>query len=306
MPEQVIINEVGPRDGLQSQSRILGVEQRLALIRALEQTGLARIEAGSFVSPKAVPAMADTDQLLSRLDTGQSLRHSFLIPNRKGFELALAAGAKSVTMVVYASETMAQKNARMTQAQAEAVARQIIAQAKHQQVEVILIIAVSFACPFDGATAEEVVLQMAARFADTPHCTAGIGGYHRCRQSGPGAVAVAAPDPTVCGEAARLPFPRYPRHGAGQYPCRLAGRCPLVRQFHRWPRRLPVCPGCQWQCRHRGCGGHVATDGAGNRPGLPAAAGCIRPCHGTDRHRPRRSGAGMAARCSAEKSINTP
>ena len=168
MPEQVIINEVGPRDGLQSQSRILGVEQRLALIRALEQTGLARIEAGSFVSPKAVPAMADTDQLLSRLDTGQSLRHSFLIPNRKGFELALAAGAKSVTMVVYASETMAQKNARMTQAQAEAVARQIIAQAKHQQVEVILIIAVSFACPFDGATAEEVVLQMAARFADTP------------------------------------------------------------------------------------------------------------------------------------------
>ncbi len=169
MPDQVTINEVGPRDGLQSQNRILPVSGRLQLIRALEAAGLSRIEAGSFVSPKAVPAMAETDVLLHSLkqsEPGGRSNYSFLIPNTKGYELAREAGAESVTMVVYASETMARRNVRMGMADAEFAACKIIDLARGDGIEVIVIVAVSFRCPFEGAVDPAVVHKIAARFVD--------------------------------------------------------------------------------------------------------------------------------------------
>ncbi len=169
MPDQVTINEVGPRDGLQSQNRILPVSGRLQLIRALEAAGLSRIEAGSFVSPKAVPAMAETDVLLHSLEQTERngrASYSFLIPNTRGYELAREAGAESVTMVVYASETMARRNARMGMADAELAACQIIDLARADGIEVIVIVAVSFRCPFEGAVDPAVVHKIAARFVD--------------------------------------------------------------------------------------------------------------------------------------------
>ena len=169
MPDQVTINEVGPRDGLQSQNRILPVSGRLQLIRALEAAGLSRIEAGSFVSPKAVPAMAETDVLLDSLkqsEPGGRSNYSFLIPNTKGYELAREAGAESVTMVVYASETMAWRNVRMGMADAELAACKIIDFARGDGIEVIVIVAVSFRCPFEGAVDPAVVHKIAARFVD--------------------------------------------------------------------------------------------------------------------------------------------
>lgn len=164
MPDQVTINEVGPRDGLQSQSRILPVSERLQLIRALEDAGISRIEAGSFVSPKAVPAMADSGLLLQFPDRQGSADYSFLIPNMKGYELAREAGAESVTMVVYASETMARRNVRMGMAEAERTAFRIIDLARADGIEVIVIVAVSFGCPFEGAVDPAIVHDIAARF----------------------------------------------------------------------------------------------------------------------------------------------
>lgn len=164
MPDRVTINEVGPRDGLQSQSRILPVSERLQLIRALEAAGISRIEAGSFVSPKAVPAMAGADALLQSLNPSGPANYSFLIPNMKGYELAREAGAESVTMVVYASETMARRNVRMGMAEAERDAFKIIDLARADGIEVIVIVAVSFGCPFEGAVDSAVVHDIAARF----------------------------------------------------------------------------------------------------------------------------------------------
>ena len=161
---RVTINEVGPRDGLQSQSRILPVAERLQLIRALEAAGISRIEAGSFVSPKAVPAMADTGLLLQSLDRRGSVNHSFLIPNMKGYELARESGAESVTMVIYASETMARRNARMGMDDAERTAFSIIDLARADGIEVIVIVAVSFACPFEGAVDAALVSRITERF----------------------------------------------------------------------------------------------------------------------------------------------
>lgn len=108
MVETIVINDVGPRDGLQNQSKTLQINERLQLIRALLKAKVSHIEVGSFVSPKAVPAMAGTGELLKAL--GRSSEDlSVLIPNLRGYELALEAGAKTVAMVVYPSDGMAKK-----------------------------------------------------------------------------------------------------------------------------------------------------------------------------------------------------
>lgn len=108
MSEQIVITDVGPGDGLQNQPRILTVAERLQLMTAIAGAGVGSIEVGSFVSPKAVPAMTGTDAMLATLPTGSPVHYTALIPNMKGYELARAAGARSITMVVlYASDGMA-------------------------------------------------------------------------------------------------------------------------------------------------------------------------------------------------------
>ena len=130
-PETVVITDVGPRDGLQNQPKILTLEQRLELIQAIADAGVPQIEVGSFVSPKAVPAMAGTDQVFASLEKAQFATPTIaLIPNMKGYELARAAGAKTVTMVLYASDGMAQKNASMSMAQADEITLEILRLAK--------------------------------------------------------------------------------------------------------------------------------------------------------------------------------
>lgn len=202
MPDRVTINEVGPRDGLQSQSRILPVTERLQLIRALEEAGISRIEAGSFVSPKAVPAMAGTDEVLRSLDASGAASYSFLIPNMKGYELAREAGAESVTMVIYASETMARRNARMGMAEAERAAFRIIDLARADGIEVIVIVAVSFGCPFEGAVDAAIVRDIAARFV--------AAGIHRLVL----ADTIGAADPA---QVAALLTPLAESHGPGVF-----------------------------------------------------------------------------------------
>jgi len=157
MAERAYITDVGPRDGLQNQCRVLGTDQRLELIHALADAGVGCVEVGSFVSPKAVPAMAGTDVIISALAADPVVHATALIPNRKGYDLARAAGARSVTMVLYASEGMARRNANMTMADAEAATAGIIDSARGDGIEVIAIIAVAFACPFDGPTDPAVV-----------------------------------------------------------------------------------------------------------------------------------------------------
>ena len=166
MNGQAIINEVGPRDGLQSQSRILSVDERLQLIGALEVAGIRRIEVGSFASPKAVPAMAGTDRLLQRLSGDVRTNYTSMVPNLKGYRFAREAGAASVTAIAYASETMAQRNVRMTLEGTERTADDILRLARDDGVEAIVIVAVAFGCPFEGAVDADFVGDIAARFLE--------------------------------------------------------------------------------------------------------------------------------------------
>jgi hydroxymethylglutaryl-CoA lyase len=170
MNEKIIVNDVGPRDGLQNQRKILEPGQRLQLIRALLDAGMKHIEVGAFVSPKAVPAMAGADLILRGLPERDDVQFTVLVPNLKGYELASMAGAKSVCMVLYASEAMAQANARMSMHQAELQTLEIMQLAKPAGIRVTATIAVSFECPFDGridpATVEGITARMLEQGAD--------------------------------------------------------------------------------------------------------------------------------------------
>jgi hydroxymethylglutaryl-CoA lyase len=168
MKEHIVITDVGPRDGLQNQPKILSIEQRVELIRAIAAAGVPQIEVGSFVSPRAVPAMAGTDQVFAALDAQSDFTTSCiaLIPNLNGYELARDAGAKAVTMVLYASDGMAQKNAAMSMTDAEDITMKILRLAKQDEIEVIATIAVAFACPFDGPSDPLLVQRIASKFID--------------------------------------------------------------------------------------------------------------------------------------------
>ena len=165
MSEQVIINDVGPRDGLQNQSKILSPIERIQLIEALRQANVKHIEVGAFVSPKAVPAMAHTDQVVAGLD-GKNAQYSVLIPNMRGYDMALEAGAKTVAMVLYGSEQMAQKNVGMSRLQAEQATEAILERSQKDQIEVIATIAVAFECPFSGLTDPEIVAETTLKFLE--------------------------------------------------------------------------------------------------------------------------------------------
>lgn len=163
MSRRVIINDVGPRDGLQNQSARLSVEQRAALVKALLKAGVAHIEVGSFVSPQAVPAMLGTDRLLAALQTEQG-EFSVLVPNMKGYELAHGAGAKCVAMVLYGTDGMARANVNMSRLEAEQIMAQILHRAATDGVRVLATIAVAWECPFDGLVATGTVADIARRF----------------------------------------------------------------------------------------------------------------------------------------------
>lgn len=160
----VSVNDVGPRDGLQNQSRILTPGERIRLVRALLSAGLRHVEVGAFVSPKVVPAMAGADEVLRGLADEQDSTLTVLIPNIKGYELAVQAGAGSVCMVLYGSDGMAEANARMTRAQAEEATARILQQARADGVRVTATIAVAFECPFDGVVPPGLIRDVAARF----------------------------------------------------------------------------------------------------------------------------------------------
>ena len=159
--EFVYINEVSPRDGLQNQKTILGSEPRLELIRQLIEANLPGIEAASFVSPKAVPAMAGAHEIIEGLVDTKECEISVLVPNMKGFELANAAGAKVISVVPSATETMNQKNINMGLRETIETSCKIIETAKKANLKTRGYVAVAWECPFEGKVQESIVLDIA-------------------------------------------------------------------------------------------------------------------------------------------------
>ncbi|MFK8042110.1 hydroxymethylglutaryl-CoA lyase [Congregibacter sp.] len=166
MSDSIIINEVGPRDGLQSQDGSLSLEQRFAFVEAILAAGVRHVEMGSFVSPKAVPQMAGTGDLARRLGRRDGVELSALVPNMKGYELASDAGVETMAVVVSSTETMNQKNINLSMDETMDVARAVIERGSAEGKRVQAYLAVAFECPFEGAVDPGYVRALAAQLLD--------------------------------------------------------------------------------------------------------------------------------------------
>jgi hydroxymethylglutaryl-CoA lyase len=165
LPSAVSIREVGPRDGLQNEAPV-AIEARVALIDALAATGLRRIEAASFVSPKAIPPMAGSAEVLARIDRRDGVVYSALVPNLRGAQDAIAAGADEIEVVVSASETHNQRNVRRSVAESLTGVYEIVECAQAAGVPVEGIVSTAFGCPYEGDIAPERVAQLAGHLVD--------------------------------------------------------------------------------------------------------------------------------------------
>lgn len=166
MDNFVYLNDVGPRDGLQNQATILSPAQRLQLINALVDAGVTSIEAGSFVSEKAVPAMAGCAEVFAGLPARGNVRYSALAPTLKYYEQAINAGARVIEVFVCATEAMNQKNVRTSIAGSMRAAAELIKRANEDGIDTIACVAVAWECPFEGKTNPEVVRKMAHQYID--------------------------------------------------------------------------------------------------------------------------------------------
>lgn len=165
--ETIHITDVAPRDGLQNQPFQVATEDKMKLIGLLAAAGLRSIETTSFVSPRAVPQMADAADLMPRVQSAlPQLRLSALVPNLKGLERAHAAGATEVAVVLSATETMNQKNINMSLDQAMEVCEQTLRSARRMEMRTRAYVAVAFDCPFEGPTPLDAVLRASARMLD--------------------------------------------------------------------------------------------------------------------------------------------
>lgn len=162
LPESVKLVEVGPRDGLQNEKNLITVEARISLIERLAAAGLRHIEAGSFVSPKAVPQMAGSESVFAAIDRKEGVVYSALTPNMKGFERALAASANEVAVFAAASESFSQKNINCSIAESLDRFRPVLAAAKQSNIPVRGYVSCIVACPYEGKISPDVVREVAA------------------------------------------------------------------------------------------------------------------------------------------------
>lgn len=164
MSERIVITDVAPRDGLQNQPVAVSTAAKLELVRLLAAAGVASVEVGSFVSPKAVPQMADAAAVLAGVNAGMpGLRTSVLTPNLKGLERAIAAGAREIAVVLSATETMNQRNINMSLETAAAVSEETVRAARGAGLATRAYVAVAVECPFEGLVAPAVATGLAER-----------------------------------------------------------------------------------------------------------------------------------------------
>ncbi|HBQ23084.1 MAG TPA: hydroxymethylglutaryl-CoA lyase [Alphaproteobacteria bacterium] len=157
---KVTLFEVGPRDGLQNEAHPLGPDDRVSLIKRLAHAGMPYVEAGSFVSPKWVPQMADTDKVLAQLDA-EAYRYPVLTPNMKGFEAARAAGADHVAVFGAASETFSQKNINCNITESLRRFAPVMEEARKHNIRIRGYVSCVLGCPYEGDVAVATVVEVA-------------------------------------------------------------------------------------------------------------------------------------------------
>ena len=166
LPAQVKIVEVGPRDGLQNEKEIIPVEVKVELINRLTAAGFPNIEAASFVSPKWVPQMATSNEVMQQMQRKSDVIYSALVPNMQGLEAALAAQADEVVIFGAASEAFSQKNINCSIAESIERFREVAKLAKASHLRLRGSISCSFGCPYQAEVTTDAVVDVVARMQD--------------------------------------------------------------------------------------------------------------------------------------------
>jgi hydroxymethylglutaryl-CoA lyase len=163
LPKRVRIVEVGPRDGLQNEARTVPAATKIALIEQLAEAGLRTVEAGSFVSPKWIPQMADTEAVLAGLHRTPGVAYPVLVPNMKGFEGALAARCDEIAVFAAASESFSRRNTNCSIAESFARFAPVAEAAHTHNIRVRGYISTVVDCPYEGPIAPQAVAEVAAK-----------------------------------------------------------------------------------------------------------------------------------------------
>ena len=157
------IFEVGPRDGLQNEKREIPVSEKIALVDMLTRAGFSRIEVASFVSPKWVPQMAGSAEVLGGISRAEGVRYAALTPNLRGYEDAMAAKADEIAVFASASEGFSQKNINASIDEAFARFAPVLEEARHVDIPVRGYVSCVIKCPYDGVVAPSKVAEVADR-----------------------------------------------------------------------------------------------------------------------------------------------
>jgi hydroxymethylglutaryl-CoA lyase len=162
LPERISVREVGPRDGLQNEAPV-PTAGKVELLDALSRTGVGRIEAVSFVHPKAIPQMADADEVWSRAKRNPAVRYSALVPNARGAQRALDAGFTEIEAVLSASDTHNRKNINRSTAESLDAIAELIELVHARGATCQVVVATSFGCPYEGDVPVSRVVEVASR-----------------------------------------------------------------------------------------------------------------------------------------------
>lgn len=165
-PDRVTITEVGPRDGLQNEARTIPLEDKIRLIDALSRTGLTRIEAASFVSPKAIPQMANASEVMAGIDRVPGVTYIGLVPNEIGAQNAIDAKMNEIAVVVSASESHNRANVNRSIAESLEAIRNIARLAEEARVPWSGYVSTAFGCPYEGRVDVNRVLKIAAELQE--------------------------------------------------------------------------------------------------------------------------------------------
>ena len=269
---RIYMQEVGTRDGLQVEAAFVPTEDKIALVNALSQAGMAKIEVTSFVSPKAIPALRDGEIVLREIERKPGVIYSALVPNVRGAERAIDANTDEFNLVMSASETHNLANLRMTRAQSYAALSDVNALARQAKAVVNVSLSCSFGCPMEGDVPVATVLDWCARFVERDgRARRHLVRHHRHGLPGPGGRVDAGLPRALAGHRTDPALPQHarsgPRQRAGGDRCR---RRPL-RCVARRHRRLPVCARRHRQRVQRGDRACARADGLRHRCRLCSA-----------------------------------
>ncbi len=249
--EHVTVVEVGPRDGLQNEAASVPAADKVRFVELLAGAGLPVVEVTSFVSPKAVPQLADADQVLPAVHRVEGVRYPVLVPNLRGLERAVAAGADAIAVFTAASEGFARANVNMTIAESLTAFAPVLDQARAAGMWTRGYVSTAFGCPYDGPVAPAAVARVAGELAALGCDEVSIGDT----------IGVASPDQVpqvVAAVTERVPLDRIALHlhdtGGRALDNVAAGLVVGVRTFDSSAAGLGGCPFAP------GAPGNVATE----------------------------------------------